>query len=150
MKSLFQILIAGFALLAVHASVFAAQPAVIRMYREHGGLFGYRNVYQSNTFINNEGSEQINISCLEPGRQKCRLRISTMPGDFAAHFPGMNEMDFDLIDEQVQVNITETSLSGKFIFNSLCLVAWTYHEERGAVEYLIYNREAAARIGIVF
>ena len=150
MKSLLKKLTVAAALLAVNACAFAASPAVIRMYRENGGLFGYRTIYQGNTFINNDGLEQVNISCMEPGRQRCKLRLSVMPDDFASNFPGMSEADFELIDEKVKESINETTLSGKFIFSGLCLVAWTYHEDRGAIEYLIYNREAAAKIGVVF
>lgn len=137
-------------LLLVNLSAFAVSPAVLRVYRENGGLFGYRVVNQGQPFINDQGLEQVDMSCLNPGREKCKLNMISLPGDFSENFPGMTEADFEVIDGKVDNSITETDLSGKFVYNGLCLVAWAYHEDTGAVEYSIYNKEAAQKIGFSF
>ncbi|MBS1650981.1 MAG: hypothetical protein JSU07_03135 [Bacteroidetes bacterium] len=115
--------------------------AKVTYVRTRGGLFGYKYVNQT-TFNNGDS----NVNCSNPGWTWCRItpvNITLPDGGTVV----LNENLQSVFDEIITKNITETTHSGKFIYDNKLFVRYSYNVNEDSLVVNIMTLEEAKAEG---
>ena len=131
-----QLILTGFAI--VLSALAIAEPP-LEVTRSKRGLFGYRDVTETNA----EGRHT--LSCFNPGWSNCKAmgmvtldETTTLSADELAS-----------IDATVDQSVTESDTSGKFVYADKAVVIYSYNVNTDTINYQVYSVAQARSLHLI-